>query len=158
MNDSKVRNGSRIRHRFHSDVLDDFLREPWLSLLNKLLIPKPRPPKIPLSKLPPSTPLHKHPTSFSVEHSGGVGRGNSTAQGEASRIQELSFNVGGGGSLSNGTTATYVRGGGPIGPPVLLLTDSKYFGFRLDFQWDDLPLCIAPTRASSRSDELCLLV
>src|ERR1700735_801670 len=51
-----------------------------------------------------------------------------------------SFNVGGGGSLTNGTTATYVRGGGPIGAAGVARNYSKYFGFRLDFQWDDLPL------------------
>jgi len=51
-----------------------------------------------------------------------------------------SFNVGGGGSLTDGTTATYVRGGGPIGAAGVARNYSKYFGFRLDFQWDDLPL------------------
>jgi opacity protein-like surface antigen len=51
-----------------------------------------------------------------------------------------SFNVGGGGSLTNGTTALYVRGGGPIAAAGVARNYSKYFGFRLDFQWDDLPL------------------
>jgi hypothetical protein len=50
------------------------------------------------------------------------------------------FNVGGGGSLTSGTTKTYVRSGGPIAAAGVARNYSKYFGFRLDFQFDDLPL------------------
>ncbi len=50
------------------------------------------------------------------------------------------FNVGGGGSLTNGTTKTYVRSGGLIGAVGVAHNNSKYFGFRADFQWDNLPL------------------
>jgi Outer membrane protein beta-barrel domain len=50
------------------------------------------------------------------------------------------FNVGGGASLTNGTTANFVRGGGPIGAAGVARNYSKYFGFRLDFQFDNLPL------------------
>jgi opacity protein-like surface antigen len=50
------------------------------------------------------------------------------------------FNVGGGGSLYNGTTKTYVRGGGAVAAGGVARNYSKYFGFRLDVQWDNLPL------------------
>jgi hypothetical protein len=51
-----------------------------------------------------------------------------------------SFNVGGGGSLTNGTTRFYVRGGGAVAAAGVARNYSKYFGFRADFQWDNLPL------------------
>ncbi len=50
------------------------------------------------------------------------------------------FNVGGGASLVNGTTNKFVRGGGGIAAAGVARNYSKYFGFRLDFQFDNLPL------------------
>jgi len=50
------------------------------------------------------------------------------------------FNVGGGASLPNGTTQTYVRGGGGIADAGVARNYSQYFGFRLDVQFDNLPL------------------
>jgi opacity protein-like surface antigen len=50
------------------------------------------------------------------------------------------FNVGGGGSLTNGETTKFARGGGIIGAAGAARNFSKYFGVRVDFQWDDLPL------------------
>ena len=50
------------------------------------------------------------------------------------------FNVGGGASLASGTTQKYVRGGGGVAAVGVARNYSKYFGFRLDFQWDNLPL------------------
>jgi len=50
------------------------------------------------------------------------------------------FNVGAGASLTNGKTAVFVRGGGPIAAAGVARNYSKYFGFRLDFQFDNLPL------------------
>jgi opacity protein-like surface antigen len=50
------------------------------------------------------------------------------------------FNVGGGASLVNGTTKTYVRGGGGVIAAGVARNYSKYLGLRLDFQWDNLPL------------------
>lgn len=55
-------------------------------------------------------------------------------------FRNWNFNVGGGGSLTNGTTQKYVRGGGIIGAAGVARNYSKYFGFRADFQWDNLPL------------------
>lgn len=51
-----------------------------------------------------------------------------------------SFNVGGGASLTNGTTTKFARGGGGVAAAGAARNYSKYFGFRLDFQWDNLPL------------------
>jgi opacity protein-like surface antigen len=50
------------------------------------------------------------------------------------------FNVGGGANLPNGTTSTYVRGGGGVAAAGAARNYSKYFGLRLDFQFDNLPL------------------
>lgn len=50
------------------------------------------------------------------------------------------FNVGGGASLPRATTDTYVRGGGGVAAAGVARNYSKYFGFRLDAQFDNLPL------------------
>lgn len=50
------------------------------------------------------------------------------------------FNAGGGANLTSGTTKTFVRGGGGVAAAGVARNYSKYFGFRLDFQWDNLPL------------------
>ncbi len=50
------------------------------------------------------------------------------------------FNVGGGGSLPNGTTNTFVKGGGAVAAAGVARNYSRYFGLRADFQWDNLPL------------------
>ncbi|MFZ0863950.1 MAG: hypothetical protein WB781_15610 [Candidatus Sulfotelmatobacter sp.] len=59
------------------------------------------------------------------------------------KVQEYknwTFNVGGGASLTNGTTRTFVRGGGLIAAVGVARNYSKYFGVRFDFQLDNLPL------------------
>src|SRR5579864_2268305 len=43
------------------------------------------------------------------------------------------FNLGIGANLSNGTTRTFVRGGGAVGAAGAARNFNKYFGFRLDF-------------------------
>jgi hypothetical protein len=50
------------------------------------------------------------------------------------------YNVGGGASLTNGTTAKFVRSGGAIAAAGVARNFSKYFGLRADFQFDNLPL------------------
>ena len=55
-------------------------------------------------------------------------------------FRNWSFNVGGGASLTSGTTKKYVRGGGPIAAVGFARNYSKYLGLRVDFQWDNLPL------------------
>ncbi|HET7890100.1 MAG TPA: hypothetical protein VM782_03485 [Stellaceae bacterium] len=55
-------------------------------------------------------------------------------------FKKWSFNVGGGASMTNGTTRTYVRGGGLVGAAGVARNYSKYLGLRFDFQFDNLPL------------------
>jgi hypothetical protein len=50
------------------------------------------------------------------------------------------YNVGAGASLTNGTTKAYVRSGGPVGAAGVARNFNQYFGLRLDFQYDYLPL------------------
>jgi hypothetical protein len=50
------------------------------------------------------------------------------------------FNAGGGASVTSGTTQKYVRSGGGVADAGVARNFSKYFGFRLDFQFDNLPL------------------
>ncbi len=54
--------------------------------------------------------------------------------------QKWTFNVGGGANLPYGTTDNYVRGGGGVIDVGAARNYSKYFGLRLDFQFDNLPL------------------
>ena len=51
-----------------------------------------------------------------------------------------SFNAGGGINLPNGTTKDFVRGGSGALAAGVARNYGKYFGLRLDFQWDNLPL------------------
>jgi opacity protein-like surface antigen len=51
-----------------------------------------------------------------------------------------SFNVGGGGSLTSGTTNEFARGGGGVAAVGFARNTSKYFGLRADVQFDNLPL------------------
>ena len=50
------------------------------------------------------------------------------------------FNVGGGANLPSGTTRTFVKGGGASADAGVARNYSRFFGFRLDFLWADLPL------------------
>jgi hypothetical protein len=54
--------------------------------------------------------------------------------------KKWTFNVGGGASLTNGTTHTFVRGGGGVGAAGVARNYSRFFGIRLDVQFDNLPL------------------
>jgi hypothetical protein len=50
------------------------------------------------------------------------------------------YNAGLGASATNGTTKTFVRSGGYVIAAGVARNYSKYFGLRLDFQFDNLPL------------------
>jgi hypothetical protein len=50
------------------------------------------------------------------------------------------FNAGGGASITSGTTRSFARSGGGIAAAGVARNYSKYFGFRLDVQFDNLPL------------------
>jgi opacity protein-like surface antigen len=59
---------------------------------------------------------------------------------KAHEYKNWTFNVGGGADLGRGTTKTFVRGGGGLAGVGVARNYSKYFGFRFDFQWVNLPL------------------
>jgi hypothetical protein len=50
------------------------------------------------------------------------------------------FNVGGGANVTSGATHQYVRDGGGVAAAGAARNFSQYFGFRADFQFDNLPL------------------
>jgi len=70
---------------------------------------------------------------------------------KASEYNKWTFNVGGGASLTNGTTRKFVRGGGGVGAAGAARNYSKYFGVRLDFQLDNLPLRASALQAAQAS-------
>ncbi len=70
------------------------------------------------------------------------------AKGKLHIYKKWTFNVGGGASLTNGTTQKFVRGGGGIGAAGVARNYSQYFGLRLDFQFDNLPLRSAALQAA----------
>lgn len=66
------------------------------------------------------------------------------------------FNVGGGANLTGGTTKTFVRSGGGTGAAGVARNFSQYFGFRADFQFDNLPLrqsALSLAQAPGASDQ-----
>jgi opacity protein-like surface antigen len=90
----------------------------------------------PPQQQPPAKP--ENPQSSSQEASP-----EETMPGRKPKVKEYknwTFNVGGGGSLTRGTTETFVRSGGALAAAGVARNYSKYFGLRLDFQWDNLPL------------------
>jgi hypothetical protein len=63
-------------------------------------------------------------------------------------FNKWSFNVGGGASLTNGNTRNFVRGGGGVAAAGVARNYSRFFGFRLDFQFDNLPLKASALQAA----------
>lgn len=55
-------------------------------------------------------------------------------------FDKWTFNLGAGASLFTGTTQQFSRGGGGVGAFGVARNYSPYFGLRLDFQFDNLPL------------------
>lgn len=90
----------------------------------------------PQTQQPPAqpTPDNQQPSS-SQETSEEIGR-----KPKPHDYRNWNFNVGGGASLTNGSTKTFVRGGGGVADVGVARNYSKYFGFRADFQFDNLPL------------------
>ena len=75
--------------------------------------------------------------------------------------KKWTFNVGGGANLPSSTTSTYVRGGGGVADAGVARNYSKYFGLRLDFQFDNLPLrtsALQLAQAPSANDHVYALM
>jgi opacity protein-like surface antigen len=67
---------------------------------------------------------------------------------KGNEYNKWTFNAGGGASLTNGTTLKFVRGGGGVAAVGAARNYSKYFGLRLDFQFDNLPLRASALQAA----------
>lgn len=76
------------------------------------------------------------PSSSSQEPSEEIGVGKPKPK----EFDKWEFSVGGGASLTRGTTEQFVRSGGGIFAASVARNGSRYLGLRLDFQYDNLPL------------------
>jgi opacity protein-like surface antigen len=79
---------------------------------------------------PPATPAQENPEEEST----------SRRKARPHDYRNWTFNAGGGANLPSGTTRTFVKGGGGVAGAGVARNFNKYFGFRLDFLWADLPL------------------
>src|SRR5271169_621018 len=100
--------------------------------------PAPQTPAQQAPSKPPAAQPPDNPQSSSQEASPEVS--TSRRRVKPRDYRNWTFNVGGGASVDNGSTKTFVRGGGVIAAAGVARNYSKYFGFRADFQWDNLPL------------------
>ncbi len=101
----------------------------------------------PAAQQQPSNPQPSNPptgnASSSNPQSGNQEASPEELPGRKPKVKEYknwSFNVGGGGSLTNGETTKFVRGGGGVAAAGVARNYSKYLGLRFDFQFDNLPL------------------
>jgi len=93
------------------------------------------------SQQPPAqAPQAQQPADQQSSSSQEASAEETTKPTKVKEYKNWTFNVGGGASLTNGTTANFVRGGGGIVAAGVARNTSKYFGLRLDFQFDNLPL------------------
>lgn len=67
---------------------------------------------------------------------------------KAKEFNKWDFNIGGGGSLTRGSTKNFVRGGGGVFAAGVARNASKYLGLRLDFQYNNLPLRASALQAA----------
>src|SRR5438270_3861203 len=86
------------------------------------------------------TPAAQQPSDSNKDQEASVEESTSVRKKKPKEYKNWSYNVGGGASLTNGATANFVRGGGGIAAVGVARNYSQYFGFRLDFQFDNLPL------------------
>jgi hypothetical protein len=96
----------------------------------------------PAQQPPPQQP-QSQPQPDNQQSSSQEASPDETMPGRKPKVKDYknwSFNVGGGGSFARGATGNFVRSGGALGAAGVARNYSKYFGFRLDFQWDNLPL------------------
>jgi|SRR5271169_957206 len=96
----------------------------------------------PAQQAPAQTPPTQQPSDNKQSSSQEISA-EETMPGRKPKVKEYKnwvFNVGGGANLTSGTTKTFVRGGGGVAAAGVARNYSKYFGFRADVQWDNLPL------------------
>lgn len=94
----------------------------------------------PAQQPPAQQPSAQQPSEQSSSQEASTEETTRTRKTKAHDYKNWVFNAGGGASLTNGTTTKFVRGGGIIGAAGVARNYSKYFGFRFDFQLDNLPL------------------
>ncbi len=114
----------------------------------------------PQAEPPQTQPTPATPQSSSTQEATPEESAHTRAS-KAAFYKKWSFNVGGGASLTNGNTANFVRGGGGIGAVGVARNYSKYFGLRLDFQFDNLPLrtsALQAAQAPGATDHVYTLV
>jgi opacity protein-like surface antigen len=97
-------------------------------------------PQQPSSAQPAQQPSTQQPSSQQSSSQETTDEDVTRRKAKPKDYRNWTFNVGGGASLTNGATKTFVRGGGGIAAAGVARNYSKYFGFRFDFQWDNLPL------------------
>lgn len=105
----------------------------------------------PAQQAPPSqqTPSQQHPeTQQPSSQEPAPEEIGPTRKTKVKDYKNWTFNVGGGASLTNGNTKNFVRGGGGIAAAGVARNYSKYFGLRLDFQFDNLPLRASALQAA----------
>jgi len=104
----------------------------------------------------PAAPPPDQPTQTEQQPQGQFSSSQEAAPEEIDRpvkkkvqgYEKWTFNVGGGASLTNGTTKTFVRGGGGVAAAGAARNYSRYFGIRLDCQFDNLPLRTSALQAA----------
>lgn len=103
----------------------------------------------PTQQAPPQQPSSQTPAGPSSADQSSAGQSSSqeaTPEDIGTRrkvkpkdYKNWTFNVGGGVGLTNGTTTKFARSGA-VAAAGVARNYSKYFGLRVDFQWDNLPL------------------
>ncbi|HET6179879.1 MAG TPA: outer membrane beta-barrel protein [Candidatus Sulfotelmatobacter sp.] len=94
----------------------------------------------PAQQPPAQQPSAQQPSDQSGVQQASVEESTSRRKVKVKDYKNWNFNVGGGASLTTGTTSEFVKGGGAVVAAGVARNASKYFGLRVDFQWDNLPL------------------
>jgi len=94
----------------------------------------------PASQASAAAPAQQQPGQSNSSQEASQEETTSSRRAKKHDYKKWTFNVGGGANLPSTTTNLYVRGGGGVAAAGVARNYSKYFGFRLDFQFDNLPL------------------
>jgi opacity protein-like surface antigen len=94
----------------------------------------------PAQQSPAQTPAQPENPQSSSSQEASVDEATPVRKTKPKDFKNWNYNIGGGASLTNGTTTRFVRGGGGIAAFGVARNANKYLGLRLDFQFDNLPL------------------